>query len=177
MLDGKGEMDLVRVQRKIAEAHFFLRHMIEQERRLVGDRESFDYYLSAFLSAGRTVDYRLRHAQKATYPEWRTGWDTGLSPQESALIKFMVDDRNDEVHASGSSRSVTQEGVPLPLGESRIDGGIFYISGPPGMPPPVADKPSYKFTIDGVEREATETCSAYLVLLQRMVAEFEAAHP
>jgi hypothetical protein len=35
--------------------------MREQEERFVGDKEPFDYYLSAFLSAGRSVDYRLRH--------------------------------------------------------------------------------------------------------------------
>jgi hypothetical protein len=50
-------MDLARVHKKLAEAAFFLGKMIEEERRPFGDREPFDYYLSAFLSAGRTVDY------------------------------------------------------------------------------------------------------------------------
>jgi len=51
---------------KIAEAHFFLNLLTEEERRIIGDKDSFDYYLSAFLSAGRTVDYRLRHEQSGT---------------------------------------------------------------------------------------------------------------
>jgi hypothetical protein len=89
----------------------------------------------------------------------------------------MVDDRNDEVHKSGSSRSVAQEGVPLPMGTSHRDGGTVLISGAPGMPPPVAYKPTYSFTIDGAERKATEACTEYLTLLQRMVAKFEADHP
>ena len=172
------KLDLARVHNKIAEAHFFLYQMNEQERRLIGDRQPFDYYLSAFLNAGRTVDYRLRHEQPATYPAWRTAWDAGLTPQEKALIKFMVDDRNDEVHESGSSRSVAEESVPLPMGTYRTADGIFNLDGgPPGMPPVVAYRPTFNFTIDGVERRATEACAAYLALLQRMVTRFEADHP
>jgi hypothetical protein len=78
-------LDLARVHKKLAEAQFFLSKLIEQERRIFrgGDpRERFDYCLSAFLSAGRTVDYRLRHEQAAIYPACRTEWDASLKPQE-----------------------------------------------------------------------------------------------
>jgi len=137
------KLDLARVHNKIAEAHFFLYQVNEQERRLIGDRQ-----------------------------------DAGLTPQEKALIKFMVDDRNDEVHESGSSRSVAEESVPLPMGTYRTADGIFNLDGgPPGMPPVVAYRPTFNFTIDGVERRATEACAAYLALLQRMVTRFEADHP
>jgi len=93
--------------------------MIRQERRIfIGANpfepfEPFDHYLSAFLSAARTVDYRLRHEQAAIYPDWRKAWDASLTPQENSLIKFMVDDRNDEVHESGSSRSEAGKGSAL----------------------------------------------------------------
>jgi hypothetical protein len=174
----EGMMDLTRVHKKLAEAQFFLGKITEQDRRIMGDREPFDYYLSAFLSAGRTVDCRLRHEQPAIYPEWRTRWDaSSLGPQENSLIKFMVDDRNDEVHESGSSRSVAQEGIEFPIGAHRIEGGMIDIGGPPGMPPAVVYKPTYSFTIDGAERKARDACASYLALLQRMVAQFEADHP
>jgi len=171
------EMDLTGVHKKIAEALFFLGKMTEQERRVGGDdREPFDFYLSAFLSAGRTVDYRLRHEQAAIYPAWRTAWDASRTPQENSLIKFMVDDRNIEVHESGSSRSVGQEGVELGIGEHRLPGGMHAVFGPPGTSV-VIQTNVYNFTIDGAERKATEACAAYLTLLQRMVAQFEADHP
>lgn len=171
-------MELTRVYKKLAEAQFFLGKLTERERQMIGDREPFDYYLSAFLSAGRTVDYRLRHEQAAIYPAWRTTWDaSSLTPQEKSLIKFMVDDRNDEVHESGSSRSVAQEDIKFPIGTHRIEGGMIDVSGPPGMPPAVISKPTYNFTTDGAERKATEACASYLALLQKMVAEFDAAHP
>ncbi len=39
--------------------------------------------------------------------------DARLAPEEDGLIKFMVDDRNVEVHASGSGRSVKTAGIAL----------------------------------------------------------------
>jgi hypothetical protein len=167
-------LDLSRVHKKLAEAQFFLGKMEDQERRIIGDREPFDYYLSAFLSAARTVDYRLRHEQATTYPAWRTTWDARLAPEEDSLIKFMIDDRNVEVHESGSSRSVAQEGVEFPTGAHQVDSGVLEIFGPPGMPPAVVYRPTYNFTIDGADHKATQACASYLKLLRKLVSQFEA---
>jgi hypothetical protein len=56
-------LDLARVNKKLAEAQFFLSKMIEQERRIFrgGDpREPFDYYLALVTKAyWRAVDSRL----------------------------------------------------------------------------------------------------------------------
>lgn len=171
-------MDLSRVHKKTAEAHYFLRLLIEQEPRIGGDKEPFDFLLSAFHNAGRTVDYRLRHEHGAPYKAWRKAWDARLTPEDRALIKFMIDDRNLEVHQSGSSRVVGQEGVEFGIGEHRLPGGggIITISGPPGMPPATLYRPTYSFTINGADRKATDACRDYLALLRRMVGEFEAAH-
>lgn len=176
-------MDLARVHKKIGEAQFFLGKMSERERRAFGDHVQFDYYLSAFLNAGRTVDYRLRHEQAAIYPVWRTAWDASLTLQENSLIKFMVDDRNDEVHESGSSRSMRQEDIKIGVGSSYSDeSGTLQVFGSPSVllgvdTAAIIQKPTYYVTIDGAERGVTEACAAYLALLQRMVGQFEAAHP
>jgi hypothetical protein len=58
-----------------------------QEQRAFGDKEPFDFYLSAFLNAARTVDYRLRHEQPA-YAAWRV-WNA-THGNEDDLIKFLV---------------------------------------------------------------------------------------
>lgn len=168
-------MDLERIHKKLAEAQFFLGKMTEQEHwnRTFGDRQlAFDFYLSAFLNAGRTVDYRLRYEQQASYKAWRKAWDARLTPEENSLIKFMVDDRIDEVHKSGSSRSEAKESVRFGIGAHHRDRGRITVSGLPGMPPNLIDKPIYNFTIDGAERRATEACAAYLALLRRMVVQF-----
>jgi len=60
-------MNLETVEKKLREAESCLTQMREQETRAFGDKEPFDFHLSAFLNAGRTVDYRLRHEHSATY--------------------------------------------------------------------------------------------------------------
>ena len=72
-------MNIDNVEKKLHEAAFFLDKMRDQERKAFGDKEPFDFYLSAFLNAGRVVDYRLRHEQGSIYPSWRTAWDAEAS--------------------------------------------------------------------------------------------------
>jgi hypothetical protein len=79
----EGNVDLSRVRKKLEEAGFFLGKMSEQEQRLTGQRVPFDYYLSAFLSAGRTVDYRLCHEHKAIYKPWRKAWNARITRDEN----------------------------------------------------------------------------------------------
>ena len=165
-------MNIEGPQKKLREAKFFLDKMTEHERRAVTNKQPFDFYLSAFLNAGRTVDYRLRHEHKAKYPAWRTGWDKALPHAQQRLIKFMVDDRDVEVHESGSSRRVGIESREFGLGIHKLASGTFEVSGPPDVPPVIIPTPAYYFTIDGVERKATEACGEYLALLEQMVAAF-----
>lgn len=173
--------DLGQVEKKLRETEFFLSKMAEQEGRAFGDKEPFDFYLSAFLNAARTVDYRLRHEQGTVYEQWRAAWDLTLSAGQLALIKFLVDDRNVEVHESGSGRSVVQEEIEV-RGEYSDPSGTLQAFGPPmpllpGASLPTVRKPIYNFTIATVERRAVDACNEYLQLLTRMVSEFKAAHP
>jgi hypothetical protein len=172
-------VDLSRVHTKLSEAEFFLAKICEQEQRFIGDKEPFDYYLSAFLNAGRTVDYRLIHQHGAIYKPWRATWDTHLASGEVDLPKIMADDRAAEVHKTGSTRSVGREGVALGIGEHHLPPGqgMIIVSGPPDMPPGELYRPTYNYTINGIERKATDACKEYLALLRRIVTEFEAAYP
>ena len=86
----EGNVDLSRVRKKLEEAGFFLGKMSEQEQRLTGHRVPFDYYLSAFLSAGRTVDYRLCHEHKAIYKPWRKAWNARITPDENRLMSARI---------------------------------------------------------------------------------------
>ena len=168
-------MNIERVEKKLGEVRFFLRKMIEQERMAFDDKEPFDFYLSAFLNAARTVDFRLRHEQEARYSSWRMAWDAKLT--DNCLIKFMVDNRNVEVHERGSSRAVKTEDRELGPGTHSFASGTMDIVGPPGVwPLAVIQVPTYNFMIEGTERKATEACGEYLALLERMVTTFKADH-
>ena len=73
------------VGKKLREAAFFLGKLDKRSRIAFGEREQFDYYLSAFLNACRVVDYRLRHEQGNTYRTFRcAGMDFGVSADDRA---------------------------------------------------------------------------------------------
>lgn len=128
--------------------------------RIIGDKEPFGYDLSAFLNAAMSVRERFQIRQdrprNAAVKAWRAQWESSLSPDEKVLYSFMHKDMVDEVRYSGSSREAGQEGVPLPIGTHYLDGSMVMISGPPGMEPAVAKRPTYSFTISASERMATQ---------------------
>lgn len=159
-----------RVDKKLREAHFFLGKMVKRATMAFGDHEEFDFFLSGFLSAARSVDYRLRHVSPA-YSQFRVAWDGLLSTEDTTLIKAMVDDRNVEVHEAGSSRGETE--VRVPAWSSYEDAsGIVTVSAPPGTLPAEIIKPTYFFIIDGRQTPVLDACRHYLGLLERLVREF-----
>ena len=159
------------VKKKLREAAFFLGKLAERSRLAFGDREEFDFYLSAFLSAARSVDYRLRHEHNPRYETFRSAWDTALSSNEQALVKFMVDDRNLEVHESGSSR--VQANEHLVIGTSYRDAsGTVTVAAPPGAPPAELVRPAFSFLMNGRAVPVVESCVTYLEILKRLVTDF-----
>jgi hypothetical protein len=83
-----------------------------------------------------------------------------LSSADDCLIKFMVDDRNEEVHASGSGRSMGTQDIEV--GDTYTDkSGTLYTYQAPALhlsegspiPRTVIRKPTYAFTIAGTERK------------------------
>jgi len=176
-------MNIESVEKKLREAEYFLAQMREQEIRAFGDKEPFDFQLSAFLNAGRTVGYRLCHLHGSAYKAWRKRWNAS-NPKDDDLIKFFADDRDIDVHQLGSSREVKQKAVPVRGHYSDKSGSMEVFSTPlplanaHDVPPDerhaVIHKPAYFFTIDGAEQKATEACAEYLDSLKRMVAQFGA---
>lgn len=160
-----------RVHKKLREARFFLGKLAELAQMAFGEHEQSDFYLSAFLSAGRSVDYRLRHEQGATYSTFRVSWGNALSSDEQRLMKFMVDDRNFEVHESGSNRAEFENRIPV-YGSYQDKSGKATVSAPPGTPPVEIIKPTYSFTIDGQQVPVLEACRKYIELLDRLVTDY-----
>ncbi len=159
------------VHKKLREAQFFLMKMSERAQMAFGDRQEFDFYLSAFLSAARTVDYRLRHEQGAAYRTFRVGWNQNLSAADQQLIKFMVDDRNLEIHESGSARGEQESRISVSRVYEDKSGKVTVFS-PPDTPPAYIVKPTYFFVVDGQSRSVLECCEMYSQLLKRLVADY-----
>ncbi len=164
---------MTRVQKKLREAAFFLEKMAQRAHMAFGDHEEFDFCLSAFLSASRSVDYRLRHDYPATYPAFWQKWEAGLQLADRILLKFMTDDRNLEVHEGGSSRLEQQQRITVTDQYSDASGTVYVVAAP-GTPPAEVIKPVYSFEREGRMVPVVESCRDYLRLLQRLVAEFSA---
>jgi hypothetical protein len=89
-------------------------------------------YLSAFLNAGRTVDYRLRHEHGAAYKPWRDIWKKSHL-QEDKVIKFFHDKRSEEVHEKDSSHNAQDVNTPVRV---PLRGGIVQNDAHFGVVPP-----------------------------------------
>jgi hypothetical protein len=85
-------------ERKLREARFFLRKLQEKAQAVVGDPEEFGFYLSALLSAGRSVTFALQVENKDGYDAWFPVWFEKQNQQDQDLFKFMNNQRVKEVH-------------------------------------------------------------------------------
>jgi hypothetical protein len=161
------------VRKKLREARFFLRQLSVQQQLAFADPEEFDFFLSAFLCAGRSIDYRLRHRFQDQYRAFFHKWEPTLEPNERTLLKFMVDNRNLEVHQTGSSRAKGEELVPVAQ-RYQDKSGTMTVVGPPGLLAAEIVKPVYTFSVDGDYVPVIQCCEKYLDLLERLVAAFSA---
>jgi hypothetical protein len=101
-------------QKKLAEGKFFFGHRQAESRKTVQkEPEDFGYFLSAFLSAGRSVTFALQFEQKDDYDAWYVGWESGLGADDRKLWKEMNAHRVEEVHRDGAKTAVEIEMVPM----------------------------------------------------------------
>jgi hypothetical protein len=172
-------MGIESVEAKLHEARSFLDEMRDQEQQAFGDSSRFDHLLSAFLNAGRSVDYRLRHEFEATYPAWRMAWNA-KHPSEDRILESMHAKRRVEVHESGSGRIVKSAQIKIGSGSSYSDkSGTLEVWGSPSPLMGVdlgatISKPRYVFDKCGTERPVTEVCAEYLTVLEQMVVKYKA---
>jgi len=174
-------MNIEGVEKKLRAARFALDQMIEQDRMAASKEEQFDLYLSGLLAAGMSIRNAFHVEQDRKRNEavkkWKSDWEARLSPEERCLWDFMREDRNHEVHRSGSSRKAVTEKREVGAGTYRLKSATVTIAVPPDVRSGIhMQMPTYSFTIAGTERKATESCGEYLALLKQMVAKFKADH-
>jgi hypothetical protein len=173
------------VEGKLSEAQAFLNQMRDQEQRAFGEKQSFDHYLSAFLSAAMSArgafhvkqDRQRNHAVK----KWKETWEAQLTPEQRRIYEFMRENRNYEVHSGGSHRAVETKQIKVGVGGSYTDksGSTLTVMGSPSPllganTGATISLPQYVFEICGVKRPVTEGCADYLSLLYQMLAHYKA---
>ncbi|MGH9960113.1 MAG: hypothetical protein ACREBC_23825 [Pyrinomonadaceae bacterium] len=164
---------------KLREAQFFLAHLARVAKQTFpANAEEFHFYLSAFLSAARSVTFVLQFEEAATYKSWFSQWQTNQTTEDRDLLQRFNDQRVNVVHHAGADTSESTEFVPI--AEVQIGGPgqpvyAFFWPGVPGTPPPQVARRLYTIRLSNSESEVIVACRRYLGLLEKLVEEFGAS--
>jgi hypothetical protein len=173
---------------KLEEAQFFYRRLIEcRKQPLSLESNAFQFYLSAFMQAARTVPWRLKKEEKKKYLAWLPTWEGQVTAEETKLLKFTNDRRIDEVHRGGIETIVEWQDIDIYdlFKSSQVHSKIFDVNNPaydttmpPGNRPSRVSVtfPALYFDREGVKEDVIETCKKYLDYLERLVQEFMRVH-
>ena len=172
--------DIAKTQKKLREAQFFLAKLAAEASTERLDREDFEFYLSAFLSAGRSVTFALQFEQKPLYEGWYPVWRATLTPDDAELFDFIKAQRNTTLKEGEPKTDVAIEYIPVtklrrPPGTHPAYGLHWF--GPPGVPPPSVGVKVHRFEVSGKKEEVLAVCRRYVNLLEALVASFVAVHP
>ena len=167
--------EVPKIQKKLREAKFFLGHMGQSARSTRLDHEHLEFYLSAFLSAARSVTDFFERKQKAWWSQWKAN-RASKSPEDLRLLNQMTKQRDNEVHEKGSDVSHQVEDVPLRKIEtpSGLHAAYAPSFGEPWGEVKVGMK-VYYFMLGGKAVPVIETCQRYVGLLERAVEDFSKA--
>jgi len=163
------------------EGAFFLGKLREVEstshQNLAEAEEHFGYYLSAFLSATRSVPQIL--AEVVGWPQIdgvRGGWATG----EQSLERALREARNLTVHSGRNTASSTIEYIPQSKvhqePRSPLDGYVI-ITRLPGIPEVGIGVRKFTIQTDGSDVPAVEACEKYLRLNGRIIDQVGTREP
>ena len=136
---------------------------MESARSTRLDREHFEFYLSAFLSAVRSVtDFFEKKNQKV----WWSQWKKDRSEDDRRLLNQVTKQRDNEVHEEGADVAHRLEDVALSKIETPSGLHAAYIPsfGEPWGEARISLK-VYYFTLAGATVNVIETCQRGLVVL------------
>jgi hypothetical protein len=170
-------MMIPQTQRKVREARFFLEHLRDRAGDLPLDSERVRFYLSALLSAGRSVTFVLQTEEKGKYDAWYPAWEGGLDLADQHLLRYLNDQRVAEVHKVGADVSSTIDYKQV--AELRVERGgrwkVLFVA-PPGAPPPEIGFATHHFKVGDDLVDLRDVCERYVSLLEHLVRAFLAAH-
>jgi hypothetical protein len=92
----------------------------EEPKAARNEPEAFAFYLSAFLTATRSVQWVLqkeRGIKEGRYQAWLNKWKANQGEDERVLLDRMIKQRDAEVHQVGTDTTQQIEQVPMQLVE------------------------------------------------------------
>jgi hypothetical protein len=160
-----------KTQKKLRETKFFMGKLMQEAQTTNLDKEDFEFLLSAFLTAGRSVRDVLKNEHRSYKAWYQSVWKTKLRSEESELFEFMRVQRNIEVHDLGAETQESIEMIPL---AHAANSPLYVAYGDTGAE---IGRKVYYFEIDGKPENALDVCRCYLDLLVRLVDDFDRAFP
>jgi hypothetical protein len=160
--------------KKLREARFFLGWMANAANSTNLEREDFGFYLSAFLSAGRSVTFCLCSdlGGKKIYEPRFDVWRDKLTEEQRAEMDFLKDQRNSALKTGRTDAEAEIEMVPI----TQIEMGLgtdprYSISWVGETEVPKIGMKVHYFISGGTREQVIAKCTRYLELLEKLVHE------
>jgi len=155
-------------KKKAREARFFHGHLVKVDQPTThNEPDAFDFFLSAFLSAGESVGFLL-HARRV-YQDWYDG----LAGFEKVVVDLMASERGEAVHNTGTTQRPGFDLIPmrkLPVARAR-----YMVFAPGDVQEDGIIVTRHYYRIDGIDHLATDVGAQYLQSLQRLIVAAEKA--
>jgi hypothetical protein len=181
--------------KKLRETKFFYGRLHDTHRKLGHgiDPEEFEYFLSAFLSAGRSVlaihaaadgQWKIIKGKQRFYDNWNfiEKWRESLVKSgrqaDADLISAMKGERDQSVHKQGPSLTTAIDWIPVTeiVATDRSHPAYgFHWFGPPGTEPPRLGRTVYTF--NGSGDDVLKAAERYLTLLDEFTRAYDSAPP
>jgi hypothetical protein len=178
-----------RTRQKLGEAKFFLDKLDEHCYENLAERfadprvsEAFPYYLSAFISAARSVTWILR-SEYGRFPDWKAWWNSEVPAAHVAqLLRLFTELRNRSQKAEplrpGPILRIEGDGGPPVVRDPKLPRMKITISGAddePAAPIMSGELLAFTWTIEDLDgQDLLESCRTYYEELKRLVASCEA---
>jgi len=167
-------------RKKLREAAFFLCKLAEVDRALLNhdEPEDADFYLSAFLTAARAVQFALHKERAKDWEAWIGGWVSTRTPDQLKSYDYLVDQRNKVEKQGGPEITITVSTVSVQefMREVGNRGASFFMTQMPGLPPPTFSKQTTTL-IAHPEQRLSVTCQPLYDVMKDLVEDFERDHP
>jgi hypothetical protein len=169
---------LQRTYKKLREAKFFLSAAYDEEQKVLFEKEpeALEFYLSAFVSAGRSVTFAMSKDAGGSTEQWTVDWIARLpTADDRKLMEFFNRQRVNTIHRGDMDVEESVTTVPFAEFVREISMGgaaTSFVTSPPGTPQPSFDRIELKFKglPDG---SAIGFCRRYIELVTNLVADFE----
>lgn len=173
---------LDRTHKKLREAHFFLTAAQEANQSQIfrKEPEALEFYISAFVSAARSVTFAMSMDEGKSTEDWTVDWILRLpNASDRKLMKFFNIQRVKTIHRGAMDiEEVTSTASFIEFAREMSMGGasVSFVTSPPGTPQNTFTKFELKFKglPDG---SPVAYCQRYMALLAELVADFERGHP